>query len=362
MNEVTLISDSDRASTILSNVFIDEFMAGLNEAQIKLYIYLVRTSGCLSSISVAHLADRFDYTEKDTVKALLFLDKKGLLQISFNSSRKLTGIRILSLKNALSGNEADITDAVLDNYPGEKRVIMSEIKDKEESLKEDKVIEFANKPSYSADEIAAFKARPEIVQLLFAAETYLSKTLSSRDIASILYMYDSLSFDADLIEYLIEYCVGNKKTGFRYIETVALSWAKDGIDSVEKAKERCNECPGEVYDVLKAFGINTGRKPSAMEKEFVRKWTSDYGFDMDMIKESIRRTVDKTHSASFEYADSILYRWKSNKAKDLKDVERLDREHQDSKTDRKQPVKNKFNDFPQRQYDYDELEKIMLSN
>ncbi len=40
---------------------------------------------------------------------------------------------------------------------------------------------------------------------------------------------------ADLIEYLVEYCVSRGRKSMRYIETVALAWAKDGITTVEMA-------------------------------------------------------------------------------------------------------------------------------
>ena len=42
----------------------------------------------------------------------------------------------------------------------------------------------------------------------------------------IPFFYDELHMSADLIEYLVEYCVSRGRKSMRYIETVALAWAK----------------------------------------------------------------------------------------------------------------------------------------
>ncbi|MFQ7395079.1 MAG: DnaD domain protein [Lachnospira eligens] len=53
--------------------------------------------------------------------------------------------------------------------------------------------------------------------LLFVIQTYLGKTLSQPEVNAIVYFYDTLHFPADLIEYLIEYCVSKGKTSIRYM-------------------------------------------------------------------------------------------------------------------------------------------------
>ena len=79
-------------------------------------------------------------------------------------------------------------------------------------------------------------ARRELKQILFIAEQYLGKTLSRTDVDAITYFYDSLGFSADLIEYLIEYCVENGHKSMHYIQKVALSWADEHITTVDQAR------------------------------------------------------------------------------------------------------------------------------
>ena len=52
----------------------------------------------------------------------------------------------------------------------------------------------------------------------------------------------------DLIDYLIEYCVGRDHRSIRYIETVAMAWKEEGITTVEMAKRLYSPLqPGLFY-------------------------------------------------------------------------------------------------------------------
>ena len=65
---------------------------------------------------------------------------------------------------------------------------------------------------------------------------------------------------ADLIEYLIEYCVENGHKSMHYIRAVALSWDSQNIRTVEEAKANTVQYHKNYYSVLKAYGIG-GRLP-----------------------------------------------------------------------------------------------------
>ena len=68
---------------------------------------------------------------------------------------------------------------------------------------------------------------------------------------------------------------------------------------------------------------------------------------------------------SFEYADTILTNWHKNHVHTLKDIEVLDQSYAKTKKIKidtvEKPARNKFNNFSQRNYDYDELEKVLLT-
>ena len=75
------------------------------------------------------------------------------------------------------------------------------------------------------DRIKELKQNEEISQLLYITEQYLCKTLTPTEIQKILYFYDELKMSADLIEYLVEYCVSRGRKSIRYIETVEIGRA-----------------------------------------------------------------------------------------------------------------------------------------
>ena len=113
----------------------------------------------------------------------------------------------------------------------------------------------------SAPAVAApSRSDKEFKELLFVAEQYLGKTQSASDIDTIVYFFDVLGMSADLIEYLIEYCVENNHKSMHYIRAVALSWDSQNIRTVEEAKANTMQYHKNFYSVLKAYGIG-GRSP-----------------------------------------------------------------------------------------------------
>ena len=61
--------------TVVSNIFIDQYMKDANDAQLKIYLYLLRVMGAGLCTSVSDIADQFNHTEKDVVRALKYWEK-----------------------------------------------------------------------------------------------------------------------------------------------------------------------------------------------------------------------------------------------------------------------------------------------
>lgn len=336
MGELTLLSDYCLDTTVLSNVYIDEYMASNNEAQIKIYLFLLRKLGSGSSVSVCLIADVFNYTIQDVERALFFMEKQGLMTLDV-SDNKITGIKILPLIR-----------------------------------KSNEVIMFEANPQYSKEEIIDFAKLPEAEDLIFAAEQYLGRIITQDDIQKLYYMNKTLGLNEDVIDYLMGYCISIKKKSFGYMSKVAKEWAEAGVKTVKDAKNLINDCPKEVYDIFNSFGMKGGsRKPTESEKKYTRMWCNDYGFSMDIIDAACKRTIEKTHSVSFEYADAILKDWKTKNVKHIEDIAKLDEEFSNKYAKKssskinaasKSKKDNKFTGYSQRDYNFDDLEKQMLSN
>lgn len=358
MEKITLHSDSTTSATSVSNIFIDEYMTDANGEFVKIYLYLLRLMNTPeAAFSISSIADRFEHTEKDIRRALSYWERMHLLRLEYDSQDNLTGVYLLdSVPSATKDAPADSASVTADVRP-EGTVLEQETDDVSPARK-----------SYTADDILAFTQSEDAAELLFITERYLGRTLTSTDTDTILYFYDGLGFSTDLIEYLVEYCVSKGHTSIRYIEKVALGWAEDGITSVEQAKQASNLHSQTYFTVMRALGI-TGRNLVPAETAFIDKWKNTYGFSSELISEACQRTIQATHQPSFEYTDSILTNWLKKDVKSPADIARLDAEFQS----RRKPSsgapaasavsasKNKFNNFEQRSYDYNEMERMLLS-
>ena len=172
----------------------------------------------------------------------------------------------------------------------------------------------------------------------------------------------------ELIEYLIEYCVGKGHKNMRYMEKVALAWHESGISSISEAKEISTRYSRANTAVMKAFGIS-GRNLVDTETKLIEKWTGTYGFSVELVTEACNRTMQAIHQPSFEYTDSILNNWMKKNVSSLDEVAALDAAFLNQKPKGGSPAPkknasapNRFNNFPQRSYDFDQLEKQLLNS
>ena len=79
--------------TVVSNLFIDKYMKDANDAQLKIYLYLLRMMNAGLTTSVSDIADKFNHTEKDVMRSLKYWEKNQLLSLEYDEGRSLTGIR-----------------------------------------------------------------------------------------------------------------------------------------------------------------------------------------------------------------------------------------------------------------------------
>ena len=374
MSLISLKNSSETEVTVLSNRFIDNFMPRANGEFVKVYIYLLRVvSAAPSSFNLEDMADRLLCTDRDISRALKYWEAEKLISLTYTADQQLSGITLLepgdagqlessvSSEGAFSGGTASAFASAVDTDS------VSVASGSAASAQTN-----ANTTSrLTPDRIKELKQNEEISQLLYITEQYLSKTLTPTEIQKILYFYDELKMSADLIEYLVEYCVSRGRTSMRYIETVALAWFRDGVTTVEMAREASSRFSRDYYTILKAMGIS-GRNPVENEISYIDTWRKTYGFDLELIQEACSRTVLTTGQPSFQYADKILSGWKKKNVHTLEDIRLLDAEHkkrqlEKSVSRKKQPQtqpqnSNRFNNFHQRDYDFAEYEKRLLNN
>lgn len=397
MSLISLQNSSELEVTILSNRFIDNFMPRANGEFVKVYIYLLRAvSSSPSSFSLEHMADRLFCTERDIFRALKYWEGEKILSLTYTTDRQLSGITLLEpfadaghMESSASSENifstagtssspvsaqmaAGISQPVALTGSAPKNVSLSS---SNSAVSGGTSSELSTSADYirslTPDHISELKQNEEVSQLLYIAEQYLAKTLTPTEMQKIFFFYDELHMSADLIEYLVEYCVSRGRKSMRYIETVALAWTRDGVTTVEMARDASSRFSKDYYTILKAMGIS-GRNPVENEISYIDTWRKTYGFDLELIQEACSRTVLSTGQPSFQYTDKILSGWKKKNVHTLEDVRLLDAEHKKRQLEKavsrkKQPAaqsqsNNRFNNFHQRDYDFTEYEKRLLNN
>lgn len=355
MSHFKIYQDSCTDVTVVSNLFIDEYMKDANDAQLKIYLYLLRMMSAGMATSVSDIADKFNHTEKDVVRALKYWEKNRLIALEQDESKNICGVRLLDVFRR--GGTDTVALAPVVPLPAKQEQSVREI-----SIPVPEKPSFT-KPVYSLDQLKEFKSNEETAQILFVAEQYIGKPLSPSEIKTILFFTDKLGFSEDLIDYLIQYCVDKGKKDFRYIEKVAISWAEQGITTPKQAAQAISKYDRIVYDIMKALG-KTGT-PTRAEADFALRWTKDYGFTSDIILEACQRTVMATDRHRFEYADSILSSWYKSHVRRKADIKALDDAYARSRAAAARPAPasaGQFNQFMHNDYDFDALEKELISN
>ncbi|MDI9509380.1 MAG: DnaD domain protein [Clostridiales bacterium] len=358
MNKITLHTEGICEATIIPNTFIDLYMPSANGSYVKVYLYLLRSfSSNNLSITISSIADHLENTEKDVIRALNYWEKQKLLILEKNQQKEITSIRIAKLQD--QNTRSDHSQILTEDTDSQLDEIAVSIHSEKAPVARQK---------YSQEKITKLTNNDDIKWTMHIVEIYLDRPLKPMDIQLILYLFEELHFSPELIMYLYEYCVSKNKKNPSYIEAVALTWAKEGIDTEEKAREATVSYNEHFNNVNKAFGLN--RAPGQIERQYITKWVEVFSFPDDIIVEACNRTLLRTQKPDFKYADKILETWFKKGVKSKTDIARLDEEF--AKGNKSKPKvtnihklsSNKFNQFPQRTYtsqDYAELEKKLIN-
>lgn len=184
MGRLKIYKDNYTEATAVSNIFIDEYMKDANDAQLKIYLYLIRMMNANLPTSISDIADKFNHTEKDVLRALKYWEKQRLLTLEFDDSKNLIGIHLLDLNK--SGNPAA-------DKPFKPVVTLMAAPEPAAQQSAEADNPYA-KPAYTLDQIKNFKSSEETSQLLFIVEQYIGRTLSPSEIKTIFSFRTSLHF------------------------------------------------------------------------------------------------------------------------------------------------------------------------
>ena len=411
--------------TAVADEFIDQYMAAANGEYVKVYLYLLRHQS--EPVSVDAIADALNHTESDVRRALAYWEKAGVLlredllspdggekdagtaadrpKAGAVLDREMSGGRGAafsadpqvtpdSRSTAYHGSTQAGADGWSASYSGTPQAVnqtapaavkpQGAVSEPAPAAGRTDRVSFGTapaaaapspKPVYSVAQVNRLSGDEEFAQILYIAQKYMNKVFTPRDCQVFAYLYDTLKFSPELLEYLVEYCVQNGHVSVRYMETVAINWHEQGFRTPDEAKEYAEGFNNDAFSVMKAFGLND-RRPATEEQKMITKWFREYGFGRELVLMACNRTISAIHTPSFRYTDKILSDWKLAGVRTKADVEALDEKRSKSRAqgaggqaqggrssggqgagqaDGGRRKSNQFHNFKQRDTDYDAL-------
>ena len=414
MDHILLCTNHIPPITTIYNSFIEDYMPAANGSYVKVYLYIAK---CLqakeSNFSISSLADQLENTEKDILRALMYWEKKGLMSLNRDKATgEILGLEMLipfaerdfdtyentAKESAASlGVDSDLSETgALDRRNSDfsetgaldRRIsdfsetdaantstyessgtdapsnVNSDVHRASNSAQE-KNSSAAKPIQVSPEQIQELSANEDFVWVCNVVESYLERPMKPTEIQLITYLYGTLHFSRELILHLYDYCISMGKTACNYIQTVALSWHEQGIKTPEQAQNASVRYLASYNAVSKALGL--GRGLAEIEKKYVDHWQNDWNMDLSVILEACNRTVLKLHHADFKYTEGILSHWNEQNVRTLQGVEQSDLHYAQTKeqkekkkpfTSGKQPPRNQFQNFKQRDVSSEELQEL----
>ncbi len=313
--------------TPVSNVFIERYMPKARGEFIKVYLLMLKYNftgepGVNSTV----LATTLNLLESDIINALNYWNEEGIIKLLPIDNMGNFHIEFIDLSEEGTNNvdKFNLVEELTDNSNG-----------------------------YMLKDIGKL----------------LGRTLSPSEVETYIGWKKDFKFSSELILILIEYCASKGKTNFRYIEKVAIAWNEMNIKTVDDAQNYIRKTEdkwGTYREILKFLGIrNTDiMKP---QEDLLEKWTSTYGYSLEVIKKACDICFQRLNRADFKYIDGILSSWNKDKLKTLEDIEKIEANFKNSSNKKafnnsknNNKPKLRFDNFKGREYDYDDLEKKLL--
>lgn len=210
-----------------------------------------------------------------------------------------------------------------------------------------------NKPT-AAEILARVQESPDLGFLFQEAQKKFGRTMGYDGQCTLLLMHDRYGLPVEVILMIIEYCAEVRKTSNAYIAAMGKSWAQEEIDTIEKAAEKIGELHkcGKLWKELSAMAGFTAPNPTAVQSEYLRTWSGELGYGVDMIFLAYEETANHCQKLSFAYMNKVLRNWHGKGLKTPQDVAEDNLRYREKKA--------ADSDKPPASYDINEMEQRLL--
>lgn len=154
------------------------------------------------------------------------------------------------------------------------------------------------------------------------AERMLGRSLSTRDVGSILEWVDEYGFTVEMVEAVIKEGFRQGVTRMSYLNSIAREWAEAGLETPEQAEAYIKEhekTAARYRRATQALGIK--RSLTAAEQAMIERWYEEWGFDDEVILQACEQAAGAKNP--LQYTNKVLERWLQEGIRTRADLDRM---------------------------------------
>lgn len=308
------------------NCVVDEEIKLASENQLKVLLFVLRNSSAV--LTEKYVGEQLNILEEDVKDAILYWIDRGVLS---------------------KGGSLPQGEAVSEGKP------LAEEKIKSEPNPEPKRLLTRPQKPDSVHVAERIGTDQELAALLQEIEVLFARPISSGDMATVVYLHDTVGLPYSVLLMLVNYGVSIGRTDMNFIERTGNKWANEEILTIERAEEKIRNLQiyGDAWGRVSAvFGIYNTGTPTTAQQTNANRWINEWHFTDEMLREAYERCVNKKNTFNITYTNGILKKWKKNNITNLKELKEYDEKMSASK--KKAPSQNEAS------YDIEQYENFSL--
>lgn len=154
------------------------------------------------------------------------------------------------------------------------------------------------------------------------AERLFGRPLSDREVRDVLDWVDTLHFELDMVEAVIQEGKRQGVLRMSYLNAIARGWAEAGISSPEEARAYVQDHQKSAVkyrNVTQTLGIM--RPLTAPEQAILERWFNEWGFSEEVVLEACSRSSGSKNP--LQYTNRVLEAWMGDGIRTTADVEQM---------------------------------------
>ena len=180
--------------------------------------------------------------------------------------------------------------------------------------------------TYTLKEIAEVRQRDsKFGSLVSYFERISGHLYNSAEQGIVLYLYDTLGIDFELIMGVAQYCASMGKSSVRYIEKTLLNITEQGVSTYAELEAYLeNQKKGsEFSEMVKDIIGAKDRALTKAENIHVSRWHKEFGCTPELVEYAYEKTVSKINKPKISYMSKILEDWHEKGLKTPDEVDRF---------------------------------------